>query len=122
MINADGARGLFNQSVDLLDRWQKPGGDVTDVPKAMYGASSATYAPMSTRYVYDGSFIRLRNLNIGYTLPDSVLPGMRIYFQGTNLFTITDYKGLDPEVGIAGDPWFGYPVSKTITFGFNYNF
>lgn len=121
MINADGARGLFNQSVDLLDRWQKPG-DVTDVPKAMYGASSATYAPMSTRYVYDGSFIRLRNLNIGYTLPDSVLPGMRIYFQGTNLFTITDYKGLDPEVGIAGDPWFGYPVSKTITFGFNYNF
>ncbi|QIK53652.1 TonB-dependent receptor [Dysgonomonas sp. HDW5B] len=119
MVNAFGARGLWNQSPDVLNRWQKPG-DITDVPKVIYGVSPSVYAPMSTRYVYDGSFIRLRNLNIGYTLPN--VPGLRIYFQGTNLLTFTDYKGLDPEVGINGDPWFGYPVAKTMTFGFNYNF
>ncbi|MFV0332332.1 MAG: SusC/RagA family TonB-linked outer membrane protein [Dysgonomonas sp.] len=119
MVNAFGSRGLFNQSVDMVNRWQKPG-DITDVPKAIYGISSAVYAPMSSRYVYDGSYIRLRSLTVGYTLP--MVKGLRLYFQGTNLFTITDYKGLDPEVGINGDPWFGYPVSKTITFGFNYNF
>lgn len=119
MMNADGARGLWNQSTELLKRWQKPG-DITDVPKAIYGVAPATYAPMSSRYVYDGSYIRLRNLNVGYTIPQ--VPGLRVYFQGTNLLTFTDYKGLDPEVGINGDPWFGYPVSKTITFGFNYNF
>lgn len=119
MVNSFGARGLFNQSVDLLNRWQKPG-DITDVPKVIYGITPAVQAPMSTRYVYDGSYIRLRNLNIGYKLP--MVQGMRIFFQGTNLLTLTDYVGLDPEVGINGDPWFGYPVSKTIAFGFNYNF
>lgn len=119
MVNSFGARGLYNQSTEVLNRWQKPG-DITDVPKVIYGVSSSQYAPMSSRYVYDGSYIRLRNLNIGYTLP--MVKGLRIYFQGTNLFTITDYKGLDPEVGLNGDPWFGYPVAKTVSFGFNYNF
>lgn len=117
MINAYGARTWWNQSKDLVNRWRNPG-DVTDVPKVVFGDTKR--APMSSKYVYDGSYIRLRNLNVGYTMP--FVKGLRVYFQGTNLLTFTSYKGLDPEVGINGDPWFGYPVAKTITFGLDYKF
>jgi len=66
---------------------------------------------LSSFYVKDGSYTRLRNLQIGYTLPStaSYLPGARVYVQGDNLFTITNYEGLDPSLpaanitGAAGD-------------------
>lgn len=117
MLNGFGQRNWFNQSEDMVNRWQKPG-DITDVPKVVFGDTKR--APFSSRYVYDGSYLRLRNLNVGYTLP--WVDGLRVYFQGTNLLTFTSYKGLDPEVGIDGNPWFGYPVAKTITFGIDYKF
>jgi hypothetical protein len=62
----------------------------------------------STAFVEDGSFVRLKNLRLGYTLPQSILgkikvQTIRLYVQVTNLFTITKYRGLDPEYNSGGD-------------------
>ena len=89
----------------------------------------------SDRYIEDGSFMRLRNVQLGYTLPSAITEKFRIksarfYVSADNLLTITDYSGFDPEVGLAfnGDP-FGngvdlgnYPQPRTIIFGTNIKF
>ncbi|MCX2742271.1 TonB-dependent receptor [Mangrovivirga sp. M17] len=89
----------------------------------------------SDRYIEDGSFLRLRNIQLGYTLPDQMtnkvkLSSVRFYVSADNLLTFTDYSGFDPEVGLAfnGDP-FGngvdlgnYPQARTIIFGTNIKF
>ena len=97
-----------------LDRWQKPG-DITDIPRlttysgdpTSNGGSANNYggnvARLSTRYLEDGSFIRLKNVTLGYTIPSLItnkwgISKARIYVSGTNLLTFTKYKGLDPEV------------------------
>jgi TonB-linked SusC/RagA family outer membrane protein len=81
-------------------RWQKPG-DITTVPRAD-GININNYRDGGSRWLEDGSFLKLRSLNIGYTLPKSLthrvkVDNVRLYVVGTNLFTITKYTGLDPE-------------------------
>lgn len=83
-----------------LDRWQKPG-DITDVPR-IDGINVNNYRDGGSRWLEDGSFLRLRSLSVGYTLPKGArqkagLQTVRFYAVGTNLFTITKYTGLDPE-------------------------
>jgi hypothetical protein len=83
-------------------------------------------------FVEDGSFFRLKNLQIGYTLPESVVgsigaDSVRIFLQGTNLFTLTDYQGYDPEVVAYDNLSLGvdarvFPFSKTFTIGTNIKF
>ncbi|HEY4155864.1 MAG TPA: hypothetical protein VGM24_10570, partial [Puia sp.] len=117
-------------------------------PSNRYAIISANDFNVNTRpsdvYVEDGSYLRLRNLTIGYTLPVKLssanfAPKIRIYFTGQNLFTITKYTGLDPEIGIpqGTDPNTGasvrnvtasgidvgtYPSSRYFTFGLNVTF
>jgi TonB-linked SusC/RagA family outer membrane protein len=124
MFESFGGRGLYNQNDNALNRWKKPG-DVTDYPKPVYGAT--TYYTATDRYLFDGSFIRLRNLSLSYNLPKGwaskvKMENVRIYAQGTNLLTITKYKGYDPEVGVSGEPWFGYPNVKTVSVGLDLKF
>jgi TonB-linked SusC/RagA family outer membrane protein len=93
-----------------MDRWQKPG-DVTDIPKASTlanadGSSNNGFA--SSRFLEDGSFLRLRNVSLGYTFPKKLvtkagIERLRIYVNATNLFTITGYSGADPEGNTAAD-------------------
>ncbi len=80
----------------------------------------------SSRFIEDGSYFRLKNLQIGYTLPKEITKKfycerLRIYFTASNLFTITKYSGYDPEVG-SGIDYGNYPQSRTFTFGLNVNF
>ncbi len=80
----------------------------------------------SSRYVEDGSYLRLKNLQVGYTLPQSVaqkvgIASCRLYLTVGNLLTFTSYTGYDPEVG-GGVDWGNYPQSRTITLGTNINF
>ncbi|WP_375437710.1 SusC/RagA family TonB-linked outer membrane protein [uncultured Hymenobacter sp.] len=91
---------------EQLDRWQQPG-DQTDVPRLTTNAASNNYGGvvqnLSDRYLEDGSFLRLRTLTLGYTVPKEVvgrahLNSLRVYVQAANLFTITPYSGLDPEI------------------------
>ena len=93
---------MDNQTKDQMKRWQKPG-DITDVPQAVFPFSDFSATNPSSRYLSDASYLRLKSVSFGYSLPDRVMKRMnlrslRIYATGTNLFTWTDYKGWDPEV------------------------
>lgn len=80
----------------------------------------------SSRYVEDGSYLRLKNIQIGYSFPKkwlrkAYIERLRLYVTASNLFTITNYSGYDPEVG-SGTDYGNYPQSRTITFGINTTF
>ncbi len=123
-----------------LERWQNPG-DVTDIPRlttysgnpTVNGGASNNYggnvANQSSRYLLDGSFIRLRNVALNYNLPTSLvqkarLSSARVYVQGANLLTFTKFTGLDPEVSsqsnnqnTAGYDWATVPQPRTLLVG-----
>lgn len=87
---------------------------------------SPTNTENSTRFIEDGSYLRLKNLQIGYTFPlkwtqKFHCSRLRLYATASNLFTITGYKGYDPEVG-GGVDYGNYPQSRTFTFGLNATF
>ncbi len=87
---------------------------------------SPTNTENSTRFIEDGSYLRLKNLQIGYTFPlkwtqKFHCSRLRLYATASNLFTITGYKGYDPEVG-SGVDYGNYPQSRTFTFGLNATF
>ncbi|MDR2233513.1 MAG: TonB-dependent receptor [Tannerella sp.] len=91
---------IFNQTATVLDRWQKEG-DVTDMPRAVE-ADPSNNLRMSDRYVKDGSYLRLKNITLGYTVPslsDKYIDKLRLYVSCQNLYTFTKYDGYDPEVG-----------------------
>jgi len=85
---------------------------------------------VSDYYLEDGSFIRLENITIGYTFNTSNvkwLQRLRIYFTANNLFTLTNYSGIDPEISYDGlsfglDNFDVYPKTRSYTFGLNVNF
>ena len=129
-VNAD---YYDNQTIDQLNRWQKPG-DITDVPQARLYAANGTST--SSRWVQDGSFFRLKNLTLGYNLPaDMVKRGymqtVRFYFTAQNLATFTKYTGYDPEVNtyglgaaniLQGHDFYTPPLAKTFLVGVNVGF
>ena len=107
-----------NNSTKVLDRWQKPG-DITDVPRVEDGdITSWGYSTPLTANVYKSDFIRLKNVTLGYKLPQSVLDrikinNVRLYVSGQNIAIITPYPGADPEVTSTGN--------ATATQGFDKN-
>ncbi|WP_162427103.1 SusC/RagA family TonB-linked outer membrane protein [Pontibacter pudoricolor] len=119
-----------NQTRDQLDRWQEPG-DITDVPQARLFAGNG--AGKSSRWMQDGSFLRINYVNLGYKLPEAWISKVkftsaRIYLQATNLHTFTDYDGYDPEVNttyfgrsnvMLGHDFYTPPLAKTFTLGVN---
>ncbi|SFD29379.1 TonB-linked outer membrane protein, SusC/RagA family [Chitinophaga sp. CF118] len=126
--------GFDNQTHELLGRWQKAG-DVTNVPRlsAFYGNGNIE----SSRWLYDGSYIRLKNVTLGYTLPKSIagalhISSARLYVAGYNLWTKTKYIS-DPEVNTgsndnsisnigSGIDFYTIPQARTFTFGLNVKF
>jgi TonB-linked SusC/RagA family outer membrane protein len=131
-MSASASNGFDNQTVDQLRRWQKPG-DITDVPEArLFGANGTN---PSSRYVSDGSYLRVKTVTLGYSLPGNIISRLkmdriRIYATAQNLFTFTSYKGWDPEVNAdyqatninQGVDFYSAPQPKTITFGINLGF
>ncbi|MGX7689280.1 TonB-dependent receptor [Flectobacillus sp. BAB-3569] len=127
------ANGDFydNQTVDQMNRWQKPG-DITNVPQARYLGGNGTAE--SSRYLQDASYTRLKTITLGYTFPSSVvnklkLSKLRVYATANNLLTFTKYTGWDPEVNTdylggvaAGNDFYSAPQPKTITVGLNLGF
>ncbi len=115
-----------NYQTFWLDRWTPENQDAA-YPRLVSNDPNNNQRP-SDFYLEDGSFVRLRNLQLGYNLPDQIvnkvkLTGLRIYLSANNLFTITDYNGFDPEIGTSGwildtgiDKGF-YPSNKTIGVG-----
>lgn len=124
-INSDGSRFGRNQSTEQLRRWQQPG-DVTDVPIIKQGNTDGGNNS-STRQLHEGSFLRLRNVTVAYNLPSDLaskmkLTSVRIYAQGQNIKTWTNYPGLDPEVGITGVDFGLYPQPRSYTVGIDIGF
>lgn len=130
----ESANGDFfdNQTRDQLNRWQQPG-DITNVPQARLFAGNGT--ARSTRYLDNADFIRLRNISLGYTIPENALKGtglskVRVYVSGLNLLTFTNFEGgWDPESTIdvngpaqPGIAFYSAPPAKTVTIGLNINF
>ena len=110
-------------------RWQKPG-DETDVPAVIYkGKQTGTSSMSSSRFLYDGSYVRLRDITLGYSLPSSITRSLKIndvqvYFRANNLFTYVKDKRLtfDPEVSIDGSLDQRPPVFRTLTLGLDIKF
>ncbi len=123
--------GFDNQTTDILNAWQKPG-DITNVPRIGYFYGSG-YQPSSSRWLYDGDYLRLRTLSLSYSIPKNVLQSIkvssaRVYISALNLLTFTKYPG-DPEVNVetlgsigGGQDFYTIPQAKTITFGLNVKF
>ena len=117
---SNGRFASYNQSRRLLERWKQPG-DVTDIPR------HGVYTEFDSRLLEDASFLRLKNLMLGYSLPENLLRktgflrGVRVYVQGQNLLTFTKFSGLDPESSFnvyAAQ----YPMSRQFTFGLDLTF
>lgn len=114
-----------------LDRWQQPG-DITMVPRMTNANYAANLRP--SRFVEDGSYMRLKNVSIGYTLPSTWINrlGMssaRVYVSGQNLLTFTNYSGMDPEVNSTastgttqGVDFYAMPQPRVYMGGFNITF
>ncbi len=125
-LELEDVRGFYNQSKAVLNRWT-PENRNTDIPKA----SSKNLRRVSSRWVEDGSFVRLRNLSLGYNLPGAFSSRLgvrtaRILVSGQNLLTLTDYKGWDPEVNSRGGSntqlgvdYGTYPRARSYTLSFN---
>ena len=119
-----------NYLEEVLDRWRGEGTSFEN-PRAIY-RDVPENSRVSNRWIEDGSFLRLKNMTVGYTLPVSFvnqfnINNLRLCISGTNLFTLTKYKGIDPEVGSSSDLATGidyniYPVARTITLGINLTF
>ena len=124
-IDSDGRRFGWNHIKEAADRWRQPG-DISERPQALVGGNNNATSG-STRYLDDGSYIRLRNATLAYNLPlrwiDKIgLTGVRVYAQGQNLITITDFRGYDPELAENGSEFFRYPNGKVYNFGIDVNF
>ena len=118
---SNGLYAAYNQSNRLLyDRWKQPG-DVTDIPR--HGVTPQ----MDSRFLEDASFLRLKNVMLSYTLPQRYmnatrfLSNARVYVQGQNLYTFTNFTGLDPESS-SNVYKAQYPSSRQFTFGVEVSF
>jgi TonB-linked SusC/RagA family outer membrane protein len=128
-MSASGSNGFDNQTLDQLSAWKKAG-DITMVPEARLFLANGT--DNSSRYISSGSYLRVKAITLGYNLPAPVLTRLhleklRLYIRAQNLFTITKYKGWDPEVNAdyqasninQGVDFYSAPQLKTIVFGVN---
>ncbi|MDO5608602.1 MAG: TonB-dependent receptor [Capnocytophaga sp.] len=119
----------LNQSTAVLNRWKNPG-DITDMPRAVRGTDNIR---ASSRWVEDGSYLRLKTITLSYNVDNEIIKrnGIRRiqpYVTAQNLWTLTNYKGFDPEVDqqlygpTQGIDWGTYPQVKTFIFGLNIEF
>jgi len=128
MVNGTQALLSFNGAAELMNRWQNPG-DITDIPKMVWSSDGNKSANTSTRFLYDGDYMRLKDLVFGYDFSKSILSklkinGLKVYVRGTNLLIWVKDKRLkyDPEVGADGFTGLETPPVKSIVFGLNLKF
>jgi TonB-linked SusC/RagA family outer membrane protein len=121
----DGGNSSDNKMAHVVNRWRQPG-DVTDVPKMGNGGANLA---ASSRFVEDGSFVRLGEVSLGFRLPSRLLQAgrfdnARLFVSGRNLKTWTSYSGYNPDVNsnstsniVQGVDYYAYPLARTFTVG-----
>ncbi|HTJ53073.1 MAG TPA: TonB-dependent receptor, partial [Cyclobacteriaceae bacterium] len=129
--------GLDNQTVDMMNYWKKEG-DKTNVPRPDLSVNNGNR--ITSRFISDGSYLRFKTVSLGYSIPTAIanaakFNSIRIYATAQNLFTITNYKGNDPEVSYTapsattqssnlanGVDYYSAPQAKSIIFGIKLGF
>jgi TonB-linked SusC/RagA family outer membrane protein len=131
-IDLEGMFDSKNQSVTVLDRWT-PENPNTDIPRAV-GGGNVDNVRNSTRFIEDGSYLRLKSATLSYTVLKNntkinFVRNLAVYVTAQNLFTFTSYSGFDPEVSAYGNnavevgiDYGTYPQSRTFVFGVNVEF
>ncbi|WP_288860674.1 TonB-dependent receptor [uncultured Bacteroides sp.] len=124
-IDNTGMAAAYNQTIDVLERWQGEGTS-NSMPRAVFGDPNQN-TRVSDRFVENGSYLRLKNITLSYTFPKQWLQKARIEnarlsLSCENVATITGYSGFDPEVGINGIDQNRYPISRTFSVGLSFNF
>lgn len=129
-VNFEGMSEFRNYGVSAINAWTINNTD-TNMPRAVYGDPNENNRA-STRFLEDGDYLRLRNIQLGYTLPKGISSAVaidrcRFYISGQNLLTFTNYSGLDPEVG-SSSVWSpgldlnSYPMTKSFLMGVQITF
>lgn len=128
IFQSNNANYFDNQTVDQMNFWRKPG-DITMVPQPRLYTSNGDQK--SSRWVQDGSYLRVKSVNLGYNIPKRILASAkiesaRVYIAASNLFTFTKYTGYDPEVNTEytaninlGHDFYTPPQARTISVGIN---
>lgn len=120
----------FNYGKDCLNAWT-PENPNTDIPRAVQGDPNGNSRLASDRFIENGDYLRLNNLQLGYNLPKKActklgISNLRFYVGATRLFTITGYKGYDPStgstVGEMGIDYASSPLSRTYMAGIKFGF
>ena len=131
-IDLEGMFDSKNQSIDVLRRWT-PTNTITDIPRAV-GGGNVNNVRNSTRFIEDGTYVRLKSLTLSYRLIENApetkaIRNLRLYVTGQNLLTFTSYTGYDPEVNAYGNSatelgidYGTYPQARTVIFGVNVDF
>lgn len=124
-IDNTGMAAAYNQTTDVLKRWQGEGTS-NSMPRAVFGDPNQN-TRVSDRFVENGSYLRLKNITLSYTFPKqwlqkALFENARLSLSCENVATITGYSGFDPEVGINGIDQNRYPISRTFSLGLNFNF
>ncbi|GAB2536036.1 SusC/RagA family TonB-linked outer membrane protein [Spirosoma aerophilum] len=134
-VVTQGMLRLFNAGTAVLNAWT-PTNTNTDVPRAVSGDPNNN-SRTSDRFIEDGSYLRVKNLSIGYTIPVKTLSGLtsgvvskvRVYVSSQNLLTVTKYTGYDPEIGSrngtllrSGIDYANYPQARTFLAGLQLTF
>lgn len=124
-IDNTGMAAAYNQTTDVLKRWQGEGTS-NSMPRAVFGDPNQN-TRVSDRFVENGSYLRLKNITLSYTFPKqwlqkAIVENARLSLSCENVATITGYSGFDPEVGINGIDQNRYPISRTFSLGLNFNF
>lgn len=126
LCNMEGSSNMLKESLQRF-----PYGEFNRATRKSQGNNGSC---TSTFHIEDGSYLRLQNLSIGYTLPSSLtkkvnISKARVYLQGNNLLTFTNYTGFNPEVNKnssdalrPGEDYCSYPLARTFSFGLNINF
>jgi len=125
----------WNNSVEVYETYWRNPGDITDIPRPVWGDNVSNGSTMvQSQNVERGDFVKLRNISMGFTFSHEVLRrfnirNLRVYAQGFNLFTFTNYTGADPEISSMGDTNLApgvdrntVPQARTFSFGVNLTF
>lgn len=124
--NSDGSSWGNNSANTQLDYWLKPG-DIARNPKPIANNSSNSYSSMSTRWLYDGSYLRIKNVTLSYMLPVTLtskigVQGLKVFTSAVNLYAFNRVDYYDPERGIDGSGWGIYPQTRKIMAGLELSF
>ena len=124
-VSHEGMESTYNQFTTTLKRWTGAGTSTT-MPRAIYADPNRNNRA-STRWLEDGSYLRLKNITFGYNFTQDWVrkigaKSLRLYLSFDNLWTLTNYSGLDPEVGLWGLDYGIYPTSRTYMFGASVKF